>query len=398
MVRSLSSLLAVLFMSLFIGACGGSDDNGSGSASGGSDDPQMAEIAAEIEKYSQVPEYQDPEPGTSFDAKQAKGKTIFSIPISSDIPFINAIEDAQQKIAKSLGIKYISFKNQGSPDEWVRGMNQAIAQKVDLIILSALPNPADLQPQIKKARAAGIPVISTNGPDPEKYPPNTVPAAGTANLTSYVPGPFVKAAALQADWVINDSGGKANVLILTANDVLSAKGHSTMVEQEFKRRCPECKTKMIDTPVTDWATKIQTKVQTELSKDPSINYIVPIYSAMGVYAQPAITASGRRGQVKIVTYDGDTGALKHVQDGSDIKVVVGESAEWAAYAFMDRAMRILLDLPYPEKGGDPHIGIRIFTPDNVDEAGKPPVFEKGYGDAFKDGYAKLWQLDSPPTE
>jgi ribose transport system substrate-binding protein len=350
-------------------------------------------IEERLAQYLAVPEWRAP--GPTFDASAASGKTIFSIPISSGIPFINAIEESQAQIAESLGINYISYQNQGSPNEWVQGMNQAISQKVDLIILSALPNPADLQPQIKAAQKAGIPVISTNGPDPETYPPNTIPEAGTANLTSFVPGPFMMASKLQADWVIKDSKGEANVLVLTANDVLSAKGAATEIMDEFERMCPSCKTTLIDTPVVSWATDIQTKVQTELSKDPSIKYIVPIYSAMGVLSQPAIIAAGRD-DVSIVTYDGDTGALKQVQDDTAMKVLVGEGSQWAAYVFMDRAMRTVLDLEIP--ANDPTlIGIRLFTKDNATEAGIPPVFTKGYGDAFVKGFTDLWQLSGPPT-
>jgi ABC-type sugar transport system substrate-binding protein len=38
-------------------------------------------------------------------------------------------------------VKLIQFNNEGTPAQWVNGMNQAIAQKVDLIILEGSPDP-----------------------------------------------------------------------------------------------------------------------------------------------------------------------------------------------------------------------------------------------------------------
>ena len=41
---------------------------------------------------------------------------------------------------------------------------------------------------------------------------------------------------------------------------------------------------------------------------------------------------------------------------------------------------------------DPKLPIRIFDKDNVDETGDPPTDSQGYGDAYRDGYMKLWGL------
>ena len=61
--------------------------------------------------------------------------TVFNIPVSSAIPYVAAVDKEMQKVAKEMGIKWVQFENQGNPTQWASGMNQAISQKADLIIL-----------------------------------------------------------------------------------------------------------------------------------------------------------------------------------------------------------------------------------------------------------------------
>jgi ribose transport system substrate-binding protein len=52
-------------------------------------------------------------------------------------------------------------------------------------------------------------------------------------------------------------------------------------------------------------------------------------------------------------------------------------------------MRMLCGLPTVK---DPKIPLLIFDKSNADTAGKPPQVNTGYGDAYIEGYRKLWQL------
>ena len=53
----------------------------------------------------------------------------------------------------------MQFENQGNPTQWATGMNQAISQKADLIILDAGIDPKLLIPQLRRAKAANIKVL-----------------------------------------------------------------------------------------------------------------------------------------------------------------------------------------------------------------------------------------------
>ena len=381
--------LAALALTLSACSTGASGVTSSAKPSSGS---VTAAAAKALDAASAEPVFSAP--GPAFDASKAKGKTIMSIPITSQVPYIVDVDKVQQQVAGELGVKWIECTNQGTVPEWVSCMNQAISQKVDLINLSQLPNPATLQPQIKAARAAGIAVISTHGPDPATYPKGTVPAAGTANLTSYVVGPFVKVAQLDADYTISDSGGKADALVVAPYEVLSAPGHVQAIKDEFAAKCPDCTVKTLNVPIADWGTKLVPQLQTALTADPNLKYIIPIYDGMSSFATSAITAAGRSGQVKIVSYNGNPDALTSMAKSDTIAMDIGESAGWLALADLDAQLRILSGAA-PVK--DEKTPVRVYTKKNVSAAGTPATFDGGFGTSYISGYSTLWGLTTPVT-
>ena len=172
------------------------------------------DIANRVKTYKAIPKFV--QPGPPIDASKANGKSIFIIPESSSIPFINTIDDSIEKVAKLLGVKTTVYTNQAQPSQWAAGMNQAIAQKPDLIMLQGAPDPRVLQPQLIAAKKAGIPVLVTHFfEESDPMPPN---------VTALVRVQFNQAARLEADYPIADTGGKANVIIVTSNQVPIAKG------------------------------------------------------------------------------------------------------------------------------------------------------------------------------
>ena len=337
-----------------------------------------SDIANRVKAYKAIPKFQ--QPGPPIDASKAKGKTIFIIPESSSIPFINTIDDSIVRVAKMLGIKTSIYTNQAQPSQWAAGMNQAVAQKPDLIMLQGAPDPRVLQPQLIAAKKAGIPVLVTHFfEESDPMPPN---------VTALVRVQFNQAARLEADWTIVDSGGKANAVVVTSNEVPIAKGMLNAMKQEFSK-CSACKLTIVNVPIPDWATKIQTEVQSALVKDPGVNYVIPFVDGMANFAASGITAAGKKGKVKISTFNGTPFALKMIQDDNVVAQDVGENLDWLGWADMDQALRILVGAKPVQSE---HTPLRVFDASNVDQAGKPPKDSTGYGNAYVAAYKKLWGL------
>jgi ribose transport system substrate-binding protein len=374
-VRSgVAAVVAVIAIAAAIGASASSAGRTSSSA-------DLAYVKAQIAKYTGLPKFVPP--GPKIDMSKVRGKTVFNIPDSSSNPFANNIALAEAQAAKLVGLKYIDFTNQGQPAQWVAGMYQAINRKVDLINVFGGVDPKVVSPQIKAAKKAGVRVIGTHIYDKTQQP---------FFVESNVVAPYVDAARLEADWVILDTKGKADVLVVTSNEVVPTKAIVTALKSEFAQHCgSSCKLSYFNATVADWATKIQPNVQSALLRDPNINYIIPIYDSMSQFVVPAITAANKLGKVHISTYNGTPFVLGYMQKGDVVRMDVGENLDWLGWAYIDADARVLSGQKLPLQF-DEHTPLRVFTKQNVGEAGTPPKLSTGYGNAYATGYRKLWGL------
>ena len=334
-----------------------------------------------LEAASGVPEFTLDAP--AFDMSKVDGKTIFSLPVTSSVPDIVRLSDTTRAIAESYGAKWVEFTNQGAPTDWNAGIDQAISQKVDVIFLSSLP-PEAIVPSLQKAKAAGIPVVLG-----QSTPYDDLSADLKALITNTVNRDFIQGAELEADWVIAETEGKANVVLLTTLEVNSSQPMIDAFTEEFEKNCPDCTMKVTKVLAADWPTKIPSEVVSEIRKNPGLNAVVPMYDAMASYAASGIQQAAATGKVMIGTFNGSPPVLKMLQEADTVMMDAGESYEWAAHAIMDQLGRVLTGAPQIP-GGDAQIPLRVFTDDNVDETGTPPVAEKGYGDSFIAGYEALW--------
>jgi ribose transport system substrate-binding protein len=302
---------------------------------------------------------------------------VFVIPYTSAIPFLNAINDSIVAVGKRHGVKVTVYPNQGQSSQWVQGMNQAIAQKASAIILGAPPE--QLGPQLKQAKAAGIPVDVLHLYDRVMPRPSDV--------TSTVFAPFTQAARLEADWVIMDTNGKADAVIIADNTVPPSRYIVSAMQAEFKAHCPSCKTTVVNVPATDWGTKMQPATQSALLADSGVNYVIPIYDSASQFVIPGILAAGRSGQVKIATYNGTPFVLNDIRTKNTVAMDVGESQAWIGHANMDQVLRMITGhKPLP----DVQTPIRVFNQSNIAEAGNPPDPNHAFGNSYPAGYRAVW--------
>lgn len=394
--RGVGGVVAMLLaIALIAAGCGGSGNSASAgsstshsSATGGGSSSGVSYAAAQVAKYESVPRFTPP--GPPVDVAKARGKSVFVIPLVPN-PFNQSIQNTMQYLAQQAGLKYTIYPNQGLVSQWVQAFNQALAQKPNLIILSTAPDPRELQPQLREAKAKGIPVLVTHFYDKSSPPPPNCLACA-AGVTALETAPFYEAGRVEADWMIADSHGKAHVLIVSSNDILPSPPTVAVIENELKAHCPDCTYTDVNVPVSDWNTKVGSTVSAELLAHPDINYVDCLYDAMVQTAVPAVQLAGKAGKVKVVSYNGSTFALKYIQDGNVMAMDVGEPTVWIGYAVMDQAFRILSGAqPLPSESTP----IRIWDKSNISQAGIPPSLTKGYGDAYVAGYNKLWGVNWP---
>jgi ribose transport system substrate-binding protein len=367
-------------------AAAGSPSAGGSAAAGG----VPAAVTATLNQFTGVPAFTPP--GPPVDAAKLRGKRVFVIPIE-ETPFTQAVEAGESAAAKAAGVQLTFYPNQGEVSQWVQGMQTAIAQKPALIILDTSPDPRQLQPQIAAAKAAGIPVLVTHFYDGTSPGPPACPGCA-AGVTGIVKAPISVAGGAEADWIIADSGGKANVLIVSLNGLLPVPGMVAAADAQFKQHCPGCKVTTVAINLSQLATAgAFSQVSSALVQDPGINYVDPLFDASVPGSLAAIEAAGKASQIKMVSYNGSSFALKDVASGtSPLAADVAEPDTWIGYANMDQAFRVMAGMA-PVTETTP---IRIFDSANIAQAGGGPAYSGGYGTAYITGFFKLWGLRPPP--
>ena len=340
----------------------------------------VAYAKVQIDKHRAKPVFAPP--GAPFDARQcANGKKMLSIPNSSANPFLKGIIKREIEVGKQLGLTVQEWQNQGQPSQWAQGVEFAVRNKFDIVNLISGVDPKTLEPQIRAAKAAGVKTMTSHFYDPSQ-PQNPLVAAS-------LPVGFNAIGKLLADWAIMRSNGTAQIVVIKSSEVPPTEPLMRGLRDELAAHCPNCKiVNEINVGVTEWATKIQPSLQSALLANPGVNWVIPIYDSMSQFVVPAIQITGRKGKVKVATFNGTPFVLDYVRNG-DVDMNIGESLDWIAHATIDGYLRSLCGLPVPKDIGVPFY---IFDSSNVKDAGVPAQFDQGYGSDYVAGFRKTWGL------
>jgi ribose transport system substrate-binding protein len=384
--RGLSTALMGLAIStvLAAAACGSNSSGGSTSSAGNSSGPTAAQLQsaqALVNAHTQQPTFVAP--GPKFDPSKARGKTVFAIPVSASVPFNVYVGKYLTQALAKFNIKTVYYSTTGESSQWVTGMNTAISQHAAAIDLIGL-DPAALQPQIAAAKAAGIPVIVDHFLDTSH-----TNYKGYKNVTGIVGAPYNLAGQLEAAYAIQDTKGKGTFLLVQSPDLLSSTDVAVGIEAEFAKDCPTCHVVKVDVPFNDWSTRMQTAVSSDLTRYPDTTYVLPVFDGMVQYVIPAITAAGKSSSVKLASYNATPFALNYLAKGNIVTMDLGESYSWLGYALADQTLRLIVGQP---PLSNEMVPVRVFTSANVSQTGNPPAINTGYGNAYLDGYLRLWGL------
>jgi ribose transport system substrate-binding protein len=294
---------------------------------------------------------------------------------------VQAIVNGEQAAERLAGVKATIYPNTGQPPEWVAGVNAGIAQHANLISLVSA-NPAVLQPQLAQAKAAHIPVVESTLYD--------VGVPPTRGVTAVSPLPFSAGGRLMADYAILHSRGHVNAIVFVSREVVNAKYLERALRSEFAKHCgASCKMTVVNVPVTAWASRLQSEVQSALLKNPGANYVIPIYDGMVQFAVAGIRAAGATSRVQVISFNGTPAVLKMIQQGGPVVMDVGQPATWFGWIEADQNLRVLTgQKPVMAK----EVPLRVFDKTNVASAGNPPTLDGGYGTKYVARFKKLWGL------
>lgn len=339
----------------------------------------IAGAKAAVDKYKSVPVFVPP--GPSLDLTPLRGKFVFSVPVSSAIPFLANVLQGEAQAAKTAGVKYKDCPNQGTPPEWGQCITQGIGQKANLISDFGI-TPALIGPQLLQAKSAGIPVIEAGLDNRGKIP---------SGFAAIVDQDLVLPGQLMADYSIVYRSGKVNAVVIHTSDFTGDDLLVNAIQAEFKKRCgTSCKVRVIDVPVGDWGTKVQGELQSAIVGDPGVNIAILAYDAMVANGLAGIRGANAADRVKVVTYNGTPSVLKLIgQPGSPVIMNIGQPTFWIGWNDMDQAFRVML---HKAPGKHPANPVRIFDASNRAQLGSNPAPASGYGTSYIAGYKKLWGI------
>lgn len=384
-LKAATTAAAVAVAGLVLAACSSSGGGGA-HADQAAVTKGVAAAKTAVEAARQVPAWTAP--GAAIDPTKLRGKKVFVIPISES-SYETQLEKQEKVAAAKVGVKLTFYPNQGAVADWVKGMTTAIAQKPDLIFLESAPDPRQLGPQLQAAKKAGIPVVASHNWDTED--PNAPKCLGCEYLSGVVKGPFSEGGRLGADWVINDSKGTADVVIVTINGINAATEMTAAAKAEYKKNCPNCKVKVVSLALTDISNGAISAVTSALAADPKVDYLNSQFDLLipGVLASMQVGNHGKG--IKVFSYNGTTPGMEQVaKSGGPVEMDVAEPVGWTAFANLDQVFRVLAGMPAVQETNP----LRIFDRTNISDAGGPPNYDGGFGTAYQTGFFRLWGVGS----
>jgi ribose transport system substrate-binding protein len=275
------------------------------------------------------------------------------------------------------------YAAQGTATDWAQGIEQGISEHVAAIDLFAV-DPTQVIPQLRDAKAAHIPVILEHVTQDGLTPPASVKGLYAAQVTT----PFDETGRLSVDYAVASTGTATDALIINSAEFPPSNGIVAAIKAEFAKVCATCKYTVVNVPIVNWATQIQSTIQSQISADPNINWVLPLYDSESQFAAAGITAAGRAGDVHIATYNGTPFVLQLMEQGNIVAMDSAENTNWLGYAGMDETFRVLLGVPPAAE----HTPLRIIDKSNVAQTGTPPQIGKGLGTAYLTGYHRLWGI------
>jgi ribose transport system substrate-binding protein len=252
----------------------------------------------------------------------------------------------------TVGVKLDVCSGDFNPSQFSACFSQAIAANAAAIVSDAIPFQLTAG-LIKQASAKGIGVVVTDQ--------NPIGSRPQAKNIAYISGNDEQYRLTQ-DWIIADSGGKADVLELEATDSpTSTAATADFAIPELKAHCPGCQMTLL-TFSSSSQQDLPSLISSALLKNPNINYISPQYDQYVSYVTQGIQDANATTRVKMAA---SAAALSGLQDvatsGSTVKAEVADNQVYNGWIDADEALRMAVgqaEVSYS-------IPIRLFTSANI---------------------------------
>jgi ribose transport system substrate-binding protein len=322
--------------------------------------------------------------GPTTPDKAPAGIKVASISCNQQLQGCVDLSAGVAQAAQAAGWQERTFDGQGSPTTQNTQILNAISWGAKVILLIAV-DPAQVQIGLKAAKAAGDVIISCNnaGSSPN---PTIPPVAGDVWPIGDVLQNQQEQGADEADWMIADSKGTANVLALNDNGFLSVKPDIDGFLNELKT-CSGCTAAQVTFASADVGPALGQIVVGYLRTHPNVNYIFSPYDPAVPGIVTALHTAGMNTKIKLTAYLGNKENLQLVKNGDVQEADVSEDCNYVGWAMVDQAIRALDHLP-AFTPWDENSPMQLLTaanlPSNISVSWDAPF-------NYRAEYTKLWK-------
>jgi ribose transport system substrate-binding protein len=260
----------------------------------------------------------------------------------------------------------------------------AVSAKYDVIVTTSI-DPNFVQTGLAAAKKAGIPVLSVEqGLDTPN--PVVLPQGGNLGFDVDVGINFPEVGKLIGQWIIADSGGKANVVIYGDDEYVSGRLSAAAVLDALKG-CNGCTIEPVQQfTASQVATTLGQQVVGYLRSHPRVNYIYVPYDPAATAMVTAIAQAGLGNRVKLTSFVCFQQNMDFIRQGR-IQVADGcQDSTYLGYAVIDQAVRILNKQPLATPHGEnTPLGL-------VDKTNLPPAGQDWLANFdYKTRFLELWK-------
>jgi ribose transport system substrate-binding protein len=292
----------------------------------------------------------------------SKDEEYYMVTFSSGIEYWKGCFKGFEDAGKQLGVKTIyTGANQYDVNQEVTVLEQVIAKNPAGIAVTCI-NPDALAAPIKKAKDAGIPIVTFDADSP------------SSGRYSFLATGNKAAGAMAADYLGKELNGKGKVAICTLPGQLNHEERVAGFKETMASKYPDIEIVSTVNGKAD-QTIAATMMSGVLQANPDVNGIFASDATSGVGVATAVKEAGKAGQVKIVSFDTDKGTLDLIKEGT-ITASVAQGTWNMGYWSMMFLYTLHHDLVNPVDGWkDKNInplppsvdtGTNMVTKDNVD--------------------------------
>ena len=281
---------------------------------------------------------------------------------------------------KALGwnVNQINYKSL-EPDKAVQ---QALDEKVDGIGITGVA-PALFETQAKQAIKEEVPIVSASEiTEPE-------PTVNGLYWQGQNTASVEESATMSADWAINDSGGKANVVAVTIESFPILSAEVVGLEKAYKQ-CSECSLGVLPVTIENLGEgSVPSKIAAYLQSHPEVNYVQFTFSDLATGVYEALKPLGLTGKVQLIGGAGNPTNMQEIVEGK-ASMWMAQPQQYVGWLGMDVLARLATNTPlepYEKEGKIPYWV--------VEKAGAEELLEKSEGawpgpEGFQQKFEELW--------